>query len=198
MARAMAVTMSLPYFNDYLALERGRDEAFLMRAMVHRLHLISGRRLVAGKRDQRPKRDLRHEHLAGFVLLEHAERLVFVAIDDESAFRREKQEIQHVAARRGRDERFLRIDGVGGRQRQRHDRRRRGGAHRDATVERPLVGAAVAVVRELLAALPRPADTCLVFVAHRSLNAAGTSSTRSTMRAAAAKLPPAVSVVGIT
>src|SRR5690349_6267255 len=89
-------------------------------------------------------------HLRHPVFVQHADRFVDIAVDDELAYLREMQEPQHVAGGECRDERLLRIDARGGRHGLRDICWSRVAGHGDAVLEAERVLAAIGLVDERL------------------------------------------------
>src|ERR1700733_9490365 len=87
----------------------------------------------------------------------------FLTITPPATLRRERQEPQHVAAREGGDQGFLRIDRRCNRHRYAHDLRRGRSRHLHTAVEVPGMAAAEAVVGEGGVA-PLPVDAGTIFV----------------------------------
>src|SRR5918999_4587524 len=104
------------------------------------------RQAVSGKIDVWIERHAPDEEPAPPVLVHDADGAILITINDKAALRRKRKEEQHVAARQGRDEGFLRIDRISARQRQRHDAGRCRSWHLHPSIKSPNVPAAVAVI----------------------------------------------------
>ena len=122
-----------------------------MRLVVQRAVLLVARR-PAREGDYRAQGHLRHP-----VLVEHADRVVHIALDHELALAGEVQEPQHVAGGERGDERLLGIDPARRRHGARNVRWRGVALHRDVVFEAPEVPAAVGLVDEV-APVARPLD----------------------------------------
>jgi len=97
-------------FDRDFGLHRIRNEALLVGGMIHLFDLLRGGLLVAGELQSLVQSHTRNSQLAFRIFFHMADRVVAILVEHELLFACDGKERQHVATRKRRYKRFLRID----------------------------------------------------------------------------------------